>query len=166
MKKLIPFLTILSILAFSSCKKSDTGVAFQTTLTSKANTGYDEINIDITGMLVQYSSDTTTWVPVRTMTGLYNVRTIEEPANMLLADDRIASGEIRQVRFLLGTNSNVVVGGTMYPLQGPADDDASLRLMVNKSLDGSGISLEFDSPASVIDDGGGSYRLVPVIAVK
>jgi hypothetical protein len=167
MKRLSLIVLLFAVIGISSCKKSVQGVPFRMTLTATAPGNYSEINMDIIGMQVQYTNEPGNWTPVRTMSGLYNMDNVQDPASIIIADDQLQAGAISQIRFVLGNNSNVTDNGTNYPMAAPSYDDPSLVVNVNRTLqdNSNNIALQFDSQASVINDGG-VYRIVPVFTVK
>jgi hypothetical protein len=86
---------------------------------------------------------------------------------MVLAQGDIPDGILKEVRFILGEDNNVVVNGETHPLQTPSAEDAGLKIKIDKDLGETlnSFTLDFDAGLSVKEENG-NYKLMPVIKVK
>ena len=76
------------------------------------------------------------------------------------------SGELSQVRLILGSNNSVVVDGTPHPLATPSAMQSGLKLNVHSTLQPGvlyELLLDFDANQSIVVTGNGEYQLKPVI---
>jgi hypothetical protein len=157
----------LLITFFSACKKETPQSSSQTSYymyMTDAPADYQQVNVNITAAQVNTASG---WVSLNINAGVYNLLTLSNGKDTLLASGTVASGMVSQIRLILGPTGNTVkVNGTVYPLETPSAQQSGLKLDVNTDL--SGIStfkmvLDFDAAMSVVANGSGSYILKPVI---
>lgn len=124
---------------------------------------YDEVNVEISGVHVKTSGDSMYWTPVRTLTGIYNMNNLQNGTSAVIAYDHVPSGNLTEVRFIIGAGSNVKIDGVTYPLNIPSYDDASLTIRVDKTLNKDLNSFVFDVDAAIVAEADGTYSLVPSI---
>ncbi|MDZ7740829.1 MAG: DUF4382 domain-containing protein [Bacteroidota bacterium] len=81
---------------------------------------------------------------------------------------KLPSGLVSQIRFELGSNNNIVVNGTTFPLSVPSGSASGLKLNLHQELE-AGVNyyvlIDFDASASIIQTGNGQYKLKPVLDV-
>ena len=83
---------------------------------------------------------------------------------MVIAQDEIPDGVLKEVRFVLGSDNNIVVDGQAYPLQTPSAEDSGLKIKIDKDLNETlnTFVLDFDAALSIKEENG-NYKLGPVI---
>ncbi|MFV7235240.1 DUF4382 domain-containing protein [Flavobacterium sp. ZB4R12] len=140
---------------------------------------YDEVNVEVLDVLIKNSlnSDDQGWVSIgdETQVGegkIYNLLELTGGVNALLADNLVPSGNLGQIRLLLGDENTVVLkdGTEEIPLRTPSAQQSGLKLKVNQTLEAGKtyeFLLDFDVEHSVVKAGGsGNYNLHPVIRVS
>lgn len=172
--KILPLaIAALSILGFTSCSKSnnETPSSLQVRMTD-APTALQEVNVDIKTVTVKYRDDmndsTLNWVNLTTTAGVYNLLSLQNGVDTLLASGVIPERQIKEIRLILGTNNTVKNNGVIYPLTIPSGSESGLKIKFNKSL-ATGLNpllIDFDAAMSVSQNGSGVYMLRPVIRVK
>ena len=150
-----------------SCKKEDQYVPVQLKLTDKP-AAYDEVNVEIIGVEVKVSKDTTKWYTLQTNKAVYNLLTLQNGVTTVLAQGDVPKSVLKEVRFILGTNNSVKVNGQTFPLQTPSAEDSGLKVKIDKDLQVTlnSFTLDFDAALSVKDEGNGVYKLRPTIKFK
>lgn len=160
---------ILSV--FVSCSKnsaSDRGQAgFQVFLTD-APADYEAVYIDIQDVQVNLTGNGDNgWQSLQGVNkGVYDLLTLVDNHDTLLADATIPSGRVYQLRLLLGTENYVKMNGTMIRLNSPPDQQSGLKLKIQQYI-GSGILLrvllDFDVAKSIVFVDSAHYNLKPSI---
>jgi len=125
---------------------------------------FDSVNIHIKRIEANVISDSAVWVPVNTKDTIVNVYHLQDSISMQVAHDNVPTGVLKQIRFILGDDNSVVIGGISYPLQLPETGSPALLIDIDKKLNEvfNGFILDFDASRSIVGDSG-SYRLEPVI---
>lgn len=126
---------------------------------------YDEVNVDIIGLEVH--SDVNGWntIPLANP-GVYDLLELANGIDTLLGTVTLPSGNISQLRLILGTNNTVVVGGITYDLKTPSAQQSGLKVQIHKNLQPGityDVTLDFDASRSIVFTGNGEYILKPVI---
>jgi hypothetical protein len=113
-----------AILMFTSCEdKSNSSYSGLTVKLIDAPANYEEVNLDVKGIEVHAanSSDSTDgWTTLNAAAGIYNVLDLTNGVDALLASARIPSGEISQIRLILGSNNTIKVDGETHPIMVPS----------------------------------------------
>jgi len=129
-----------------------------------APANYDAIMIDVAGVEIIGSNNVA--VTLNATAGIYNLLDLSNGIDTLIATGDMDAGTVSQIRLILGTNSNVTVGGVVYPLSTPSAMQSGLKLQLNKTFE-PGVSysilLDFDAGQSIVMQGNGVYQLKPVI---
>ncbi len=172
--KMLPLaIAALSIFGYSSCSKSDneSPSTLQVRLTD-APTALQEVNVDVKAVSIKYRDDandsTLNWVNLSTSGGIYNLLSLQNGVDTLLASGVVPEKQIKEIRLILGTNNTVKNNGVVYPLTIPSGSESGLKIKFSKKL-AAGINpllLDFDAAMSVSQNGSGAYMLRPVIRVK
>lgn len=155
-----------------SCGKEDdesSTANFNVKLTD-APADYDAVNIDIQEILIHYSdveNDTAEWTSLENMnTGIYNLLEFSNGIDTALANSKIPTGTLSQIRLVLGDNNTLVIDGITYDLETPAAQQSGLKLNFHTQIE-AGITytvwLDFDASKSIVVMGNGKYNLKPVI---
>jgi hypothetical protein len=131
---------------------------------------FKAVYIDVQEVNVNYNeSDDNGWQALPGVKkGLYNLLTLVNDKDTVLADAEIASGTIKEIRLVLGDNNWVVTNaGDSIKLQTPSGQSSGVKLKINMSVS-EGILykllLDFDVAKSIHEAGSaGKYILKPVI---
>lgn len=168
MKRSIQLFAFLVIASFVmvSCSKGDKNVPVQFLLTDNP-TAYDEVNVHIKGIKVNIAKDSTSWITLQAKDTTVNLLDLQNGVTMLLAQGTVPDGRLKEVRFILDTDNNVVVNGTTYPLETPSAVSSGLKIKIDKDLNETmnTFTLDFDAALSVKEEAG-TYKLDPVIKLK
>jgi hypothetical protein len=124
------------------------------------------VNVDIIGVEFKVNSATTVNLDVNP--GIYNLLDFANGADTLIAFADVPSGELSQVRLILGPNNSIVVDGQPYPLETPSAMQSGLKLNVHSTLQPGvlyELLLDFDANKSTVEEGNGNFQLKPVIQV-
>lgn len=165
-KLFLPALAVCSFSLYYSCKKDNGRVPVQILLTDNP-TAYDEVNVDIRGIQVKMSNDTSGWVSLETNAGIYNLLALQNGITDTLATGDVPDGVLKEIRFILGSNNTVMVNGKTEPLTIPSGSESGLKIKIDKDL-GETLNtflLDFDAALSIKEENGG-YKLRPVIKLK
>lgn len=160
-----------ALMLFAACKKeNDTANSTATTPVkvrmTDAPATYEQVNVDIIGVEFKVNSETTVNLDVNA--GVYNLLDFVNGADTLIASADVPSGELSQVRLILGTNNSIVVDGQPFPLETPSAMQSGLKLNVHSTLQPGvlyELLLDFDANQSIVVEGNGTYKLKPVIRV-
>lgn len=160
---------VITGLMFTSCSPgqnpADGGTAKMNVRLTDAPGEYDEVNIDVQAVEIIYNdSDRVTMNAVRP--GVYNLLDLTNGLDTLIATEDIPSGEISQIRLILGENNTVMVDSTLRDLNTPSAQQSGLKINFHETLV-SGITyevtLDFDASRSIVLTGNNKYQLKPVI---
>ena len=166
MKTKFFFISCICILAISvsivACKKSNRTVPVQLLLTDNP-TSYDEVNVHILDMKVKMNNDEG-WTDLNTKDTTVNLLDYQNGLTILIAEGEVPEGTLKEVRFVLGTDNNIVVGGITHPLQTPSAEESGLKIKIDKHLEETlnTLVLDFDAALSIKEENG-NYKLDPVI---
>jgi hypothetical protein len=158
-------LFLISI-SFIACKKDSKTVPVQLLLTDNP-TNYDEVNIHIVGMQVKMNGDDAGWITIDAKDTTVNLLDLQDGVTKVIAQDEVPEGVLKEVRFILGSDNNVVVDGMSHDLQTPSAEASGLKIKIDKALNETlnTFVLDFDAALSVKEDAG-NYMLDPVIRLK
>lgn len=129
---------------------------------------YDEVWVHIERVEVNNSADAESgWVVVSEPDERFNLLELVNGANVVLGEVELEEGTYEQIRLILGSDNNIVIGEDSYPLMVPSGQQTGIKLNVNAEII-AGITytllLDFDAQQSVVQQGAtGSYALQPVI---
>jgi hypothetical protein len=161
--------TALTI-SFYACSKNDSSsgkARMQVALTDDPG-NYDEVNIDVQDIRINYSDDTAKgWVSLGGVkTGSYDILKLANGKDTILADAQINSGRIEQIRLVLGDNNYVRIGNQTIKLETPSAQQSGLKLNIHQDVN-EGITykllMDFDASRSIVQTGNAKFMLKPVI---
>jgi hypothetical protein len=169
MKKSFAFLTPLFLL-FSlltmSCNKSESDLIPLNIRLTDGPGDFQEVNIDLQEVKVNFSKDTTDWISLSTKTGIYDLLKLQDGMDTLIAEANLPSGTIQEVRLILGTNNSVKVNDVTFPLSIPSGEESGFKIKVNKPLETfQTLVVDFDAGLSV-NQVESSYKLRPVLKIQ
>jgi hypothetical protein len=160
-------LIAIASLGFYACNKEKSGYTFNVHLTD-APAAFEEVNVDIREVRVKLRDDSTGWVSLNTNAGVYNLLGLQNGVDTLLATGTLPTNYVKEVRLYLGPDNTVKVAGQVLPLEMNNGDQPKLMIKINKQISSTVDSLiiDFDAGLSIIQQGNGAYRLIPVLKVK
>ena len=177
--KTISFKTIASIailfcsVMIFSCKKTNNDNTnksrLQVRLTDAPDPSIKEVWIDIKE--VRINSQDSSWLTLDgAHPGMYNLLELTGGKDTLLADANIPSGNISQLRLVLGDNNYIVTQeDEKIALTTPSAEQSGLKVQIHQDVDGGQLYkliLDFDAAKSIVKAGNsGKYILKPVIRV-
>jgi len=166
MKTIRICIPVLFALFLISCNKNDKKVPVQFLLTDNP-ASYDSVNVHIKGINVKIGGDDDSWINVASKDTVINLLDLQNGITMILAEGEVPQGNLKEVRFILGDDNYVVVGGDRYPMEAPSAESSGLKIKIGKELNETlnTFTLDFDAAASVNEENG-SYKLMPVIKLK
>jgi hypothetical protein len=146
-----------------SCKKEKKTSPVQIYLTDNPAV-YDSVIVHIKNIEVNILQDSEAWIPINTKDTIVNLLDLQNGITILLADDVVPQGVLKEVRFILGNGNYVVVNGVTYPMQTPSAETSGLKVKIDKNLNEvfNAFILDFDAAKSIVEENGG-YKLDPVI---
>lgn len=169
------FAMVMLSLFLTGCNSNDdsTGTSGVMVRLSDAPGDYKEVDVEVKDVLIKGDANTDEqgWVSIGKNPGVYNLLDLTGGVTALLADNKIASGNLGQIRLLLGDNNTVVLkDGTTHKLSTPSAQQSGLKLQVNQTLLADKtyeFLLDFDVEHSIVKAGSsGIYNLHPVIRVS
>lgn len=154
--------------SFFSCSKENTsGTSNLQVRLTDAPAAFDQVNVDIREVRVNFRDDSTGWVSLNTNARIYNLLGLQNGVDTLLATGAVQTGIVKEIRLVLGTNNSVVVGGIKFPLTIPSGEESGLKIKIDKNLAAvlESIVVDFDALLSIKLESG-AYKLRPVLRVK
>ncbi|MFO7672720.1 MAG: DUF4382 domain-containing protein [Lutibacter sp.] len=163
------------MLGFQSCESDEEGNTARVQLKLVDAPGdYLEVNVNIVDIQYNNSDNEAGWVSFGTPEDYpinVDLTTLIAGNSLLLADQLIPSGKLKQIRLILGDGNTLKVEGqeAMMALNTPSAMQSGLKLNMNTTLD-AGFTytfiLDWDVQKSVVSTGAGTYNLKPVIRVN
>jgi hypothetical protein len=129
-------------------------------------TDYDEVNIHIVDMAVKMNNDEG-WIDIDAKDTTVNLLDLQDGVTKIIAQDNVPEGVLKEIRFILGNDNNILLDGITYPLQTPSAEESGLKIKIDKRLEETlnTFILDFDAALSVKEENG-NYKLSPVIKFK
>jgi hypothetical protein len=173
MKNMKFILTLAAIVVagfFFACSK-DNNSAGSTQLTIRmTDTPYNaqEVNVDLKEVRVNMADDSSGWRTLTTNAHVYNLLNFQNGVDTAIATGSVPTGNVRELRLILGPNNSIKINNVTYPLTIPSGEESGLKIKVGKNLSKSADSLliDFDANRSIYQTGTGEYKLKPVIKLK
>lgn len=168
MKNIILSFSAIVMFALTSCKSDDSsGNATLKVNLTDAPAKYDKVEVDIQRLELNTADGGWTVLNLA-KPGIYNILDLNNGVDALLGETVLPTGNVTQLRMILGTENFVTVDGIRYPLATPSGQQSGLKLNWNETLLPDGayeIWLDFDADKSIVKQGNGSYSLKPVIRI-
>jgi len=166
-------LVMTGILFLASCSKNDSSnsgkARFQVALTDDPG-DFKAVYIDVQDVNINYTdSDDDGWQSLPGIkTGMYNLLTLVNDKDTVLADAYINTGVVKEIRLVLGEDNFVVTNeGDSIRLQTPSGQSSGVKLKLNSTVAADvlyKLVLDFDVARSIHEAGNaGKYMLKPVI---
>lgn len=164
--KIVLACTLAASVLFFACKKDRQTSTLQIRMTD-APADWDEVNVDLQQVTVNFNGDTAAWIPMETKAGVYNLLGLQNGLDTLIAQEDFPANTVNEIRLVLGNNNSIKVDGQEYPLTIPSGSTSGLKIKVNKKLnaDIETLLIDFDAALSVQQETDG-YKLRPVITLK
>ena len=164
-KSVLASVLVLSMV-FVACKKESGNSTLHIRLTD-APADWDEVNIDLKEVKVNFNNDTAGWISLPTKDTIYNLLGLQNGLDTLIAQGTVPANTLNEIRLVLGDENSIKTNGQLYPLTIPSGSTSGLKIKVHKKLNATleTIVLDFDAGASVTEEQDG-YKLRPVITVK
>ena len=152
---------------FAACNKENDNSTLQVMLTDNPAL-YQEVNIDLVGVSVKLSKDTTKWVELQPVAGVYNLLGLQNGVDTLIGTLILPTSVVKEIRLVLGPNNTIKENGITYPLRIPSGAESGLKIKINKKLEATleTLIIDFDAALSIRQDGPGDYKLLPVLKIK
>ena len=151
--KFVPAIVLISSMVFIACNKESRTSTLQVKLTD-APADWDEVNIDLKAVNVNFRDDSTGWVSLETKDTIYNLLGLQNGLDTLIAQGTFPTNTVREVRLVLGDNNSIKANGVVYPLTIPSGATSGLKIKVDKKLNATleTIVIDFDAGASVTEE--------------
>jgi hypothetical protein len=157
-------LTCLLLISIYSCKQKEIKTSPVQFFLIDSPTNFDSVNIHIKKIEANVVSDSVRWIPLQTKDTVANLFHFQDSLTLMIAQDIVPLGMLKEIRFILGNDNTVVVNGISYPLQLSNGVSPELMIQIGKKLNEvfNGFILDFDASQSVVAENG-EYRLEPVV---
>ncbi len=173
MRPLLALGLVAALLAVTGCSKSvapvSSGANLRVMMTD-ATGPFDAVNLVVTEVSVQMDAgdSTESWQVLKLENTTFDLLKLRNGVFTTLALGTVTPGHYGQIRLKLGAGSNVVVGGTTYPLTVPSGLQTGYKLVGDFTVPATGLielALDFDASRSIIQTGNGRYMLKPTVRV-
>ena len=168
------FIASTLIFAFASCSKLDRNsdsnsdkARMQVFLTDDPGP-YEAVLVDVQDVQINYADDTVGWHSLPNVkAGKYDLLTLVNDKDTMLADASINTGTIEQIRLILGTENYVKINGQLIKLETPSAQQSGLKLNLHQAVTAGilyKVILDFAAAKSIVKAGNsGKYILKPTI---
>ncbi len=159
---------LLGGIVISGCKKSSESNSQLTVNMTDAPFDAQEVNVDIKEVRVNFAKDTAGWVTLNTNARIYNLLTLQNNRDTVIASSSISADTVKELRLILGTENSIKIKDIVYPLSVASGDESGLKIKVDKNMNAglNDVLIDFDADLSIIQTGTGQYKLKPVIRLK
>ncbi|MCE3295518.1 MAG: starch-binding domain-like protein [Crocinitomicaceae bacterium] len=159
---------LLLVFAVAACNKPNSdGQSTMRVKMTDAPGPFTKVNVEIRDVEVSTSKG---WISLPTNAGVYDLLTLQNDVTVVLANDhKIPSGDVSQMRLILGSHNNVLIGDQAFPLNTPSAMQSGLKFNINKHFEDDKdyeLLIDFDANQSIVIEGDGSYTLKPALRLK
>lgn len=136
---------------------------------SASDVDFQGLEIDLLQVRIKTEGDSnSTWLDLETNTGIYDLVDLQFGEDSIIAEGTFVGDSLKEIRLILGDENHVLVDSVWYDISIPSGSQSGLKIKLNpaiyiESLDS--LMIDFDSDASVREQGNGSYKLQPVVRV-
>ncbi len=170
MKKLLAITMIACscLVMIAGCSKDDENSGTMSVRLTDAPYDAQQVNVDIKEVRVNFKDDSTGWVTMASIPGIYDLLSYQNGKDTLIARGTYPYGTVKEIRLVLGLNNTIKINNVVYPLTIPSGDESGLKIKVNKGLNAPNevMIIDFDAALSITKTGNGEYKLKPVIKLK
>jgi hypothetical protein len=169
---------VLSMMFVQSCDNDDVDNTARVQLKLVDLPGdYLEVNVNIVDVQYNNSEDEEGWKSFESFEGeqIVDLTELTGGVNLVLSNELIPAGTLKQIRLILGDGNTIVVEGDdklpslPLPLTTPSAQQSGLKLNLDAELE-AGFSytfvLDWDVQKSIVETGSDKYILKPVIRVE
>lgn len=163
------FLSCIAIATlFVACNKNKEDQTQFTIRLTDSPFNASEVNVDIQQVRVNFRDDSTGWINLNTRAGIYNLLTLQNGIDTVLASGMVPTTVLKEIRFVLGDGNSIKIDNKTYRLSIPNGGESGLKIKLNKKLNASldSLVIDFDAALSIIQTGTGEYKLKPVLKIK
>ena len=173
-KLLLVFLTV-TFTSLVACKKDNNGTHQVTVRLTDNPFNAEEVNVDIHSVQLKHADDNNPdsssdegWVTIDTKDSIYNLLDLQNDVNVLLAQGPFNYDHLQEIRFILGPDNSIKIGGVLFPLTVPSGSSSGFKIKIDRDLhDGNNdFMIDFDAALSIHETGNGKYMLRPVLRLK
>lgn len=166
-------IAVLGLIAALGCGKStptSTGMGWIHLSLSDAAGPFDAVNLVVREVSIHRGDDETGgWEVVKNDTAAtFDLLQLRNGVFATLGIAPVPAGHYTQIRLKLDPGSNVVVGGTPFPLTVPSGMQSGYKLVGEFDVparDSADVMIDFDAARSVHQTGNGRYMLKPTARV-
>jgi hypothetical protein len=165
----VRFLSLIAIATmFAGCQKENTGTTELKIHLTDNPFNASEVNVDIREVRVNFRDDSTGWINLATVPGIYNLLDLQNGIDTVLAQGTVPTTTLKEVRFVLGNDNSIKIDSVVYPLTIPSGSESGLKIKLNKQLNAAldSLVIDFDAALSILQTGTGEYKLKPVLKIK
>ncbi|MBD0830891.1 DUF4382 domain-containing protein [Aestuariibaculum sediminum] len=177
LKTLLILVMTLSVITFQSCQDNDDKTARIQLKLVDAPGDYLEVNVEIVDVQYNINEGEAGWQSFSMPEGGYpeqvDLTELISGTSLMLTDDIIPAGMLKQIRLVLGENNTVLIEGDenqepeLKHLDTPSALQSGLKLNLNEKLEPGftyAFVLDWNVQESVVEAGStGMYNLKPVI---
>lgn len=129
---------------------------------------YDQVNIVITSVAVhQAGADANSgWVVINNASSTYNMLMLRNGGSAVVGNGSLAAGHYTQIRLMVGSGCNVVIGGSPFSLDVSAQAQTGIVIDQEFDVQAGGTSellLDFNISQSIMMMSASQFKLFPVI---
>jgi hypothetical protein len=160
------FAGLITAVSIYACKKESGTTDLRLRMTD-APAAYESVNIDLKEVNIRFATDTGSWVSMDTRAGIYNLLSLQNGLDTLIASGTYPTGNVKEIRLVVGENNTIVEGGQTYALTIPSGASSGLKIKIDKNLrEGlDSLLIDFDALLSIQRETDG-FKLRPVIRLK
>jgi hypothetical protein len=161
----LAFISLFAIGIAGCDKDNDNGMStVNTNMKSMPTSDYQAVKVEVTE--VQIHNDATGWEVIDVPDQIYDLQLLQNDATVALGSVKMETGNVTQVRMILGDENSIIVNGVSYPLTLSSQDESGLKLNISQKLERDRIYtlvFEFDVKQSVVVAENNTYKLRPVL---
>lgn len=159
------FISMFAIGIAGCDKNNDNGTCtVNANMKAMVTSDFQAVKVEVTE--VQIHNDATGWEVIDVPDQVYDLQLLQNNANVILGSAKIETGNITQVRMILGDENSIMVNGVSYPLSMSSQDESGLKLDISQRLERDRtyiLTFEFDVKQSIIVGENNTYKLRPVL---
>jgi len=146
-------------------KNNDNGMStINANMKSMPSSNFQAVKVEVTE--IQIHNDATGWEVIDIPDQIYDLQLLQNNVSAVLGSIKMQTGNVTQVRMVLGNENSVMVNGVSYPLSLSSQDESGLKLNVSQRLERDRtytLVFEFDVNQSVVVGENNTYKLRPVL---